>query len=160
MKPFLKRRYQSFRQFYADLAFLFTHRHSIKKAMKGETLPADFRERIILAVTGVNQCRYCSYVHTRLALKTGISKNETDELLKGVFGEVPSEERIALAYAQHWAEQRGNPDPEVQATFESTYSPEQREAIYAVIRLINFNNLCGNTLDWILHTLSFGIFDC
>ena len=157
MATFTKRTYESFGQFWDDVRFLRTNRAAVQAAMNGKTLSPAFRERIILAVTAVNQCRYCSYVHTRAALKSGVSREEVDGLFAGAFDAEPEEERVALLFAQHWAETRGNPDPEMTDRLKETYPPETVEAIYAVMRMINLSNLFGNTVDRVLHVLSFGL---
>ena len=47
------------------------------------------REKVMLAVTSVNDCRYCSYVHTRLALANAVDLDELQQLLdSGTFGTV------------------------------------------------------------------------
>lgn len=157
MTAFTKRTYESFGQFRSDVRFLRENRNVVQAAMGGKTLSPAFRERIFLAVTAVNQCRYCSYVHTRAALKSGVSREEVEGLFAGTVDTEPEEERVALLYAQHWAETRGNPDPETLARLNETYPPETVEAIHAVMRMINLNNLCGNTFDRLLHTITFGI---
>jgi AhpD family alkylhydroperoxidase len=156
MAAFTKRTYKSFAQFWDDLLFLLKNRSAVKAAMGGKTLSPAFRERILMAVTSVNQCRYCSYVHTRSALKEGVSREELDGFLMGVFDGVPEKERAALLYAQHWVDMKGQPDPETEVKLKEAYPPETVAAIVAAIRMINLNNLCGNTLDLLLHTLSFG----
>ena len=151
MASFTKRTYTSFGQFWKDLCAL----RSAGKNMRGIS-PA-FRERLILAVTAVNQCRYCAFVHTRAALKSGVSKEEVTGLFSGVFENIPEAERVAVLYAQHWAETKGNPEADAVARLDEAYPPETVAAINATITLINFNNLCGNTFDRTLHLLSFGL---
>ena len=157
MTAFTKRTYGSFGQFWDDVRFLRTNRAAVQAAMSGKTVSPAFRERIILAVTAVNQCRYCSYVHTRAALKSGVSREEVENLFAGMFDAEPEEERVALLYAQHWAETRGHPDPEMTDRLKDSYPPETVEAIHGVIRMINLSNLFGNTVDRVLHALSFGL---
>ena len=77
--------------------------------VKGE-LPLDFQERIMLAVTSVNRCRYCTFVHTRAALAAGISPEDAAALLEGSVDAAPEDEATALLYAQHWAETDGKTD--------------------------------------------------
>jgi AhpD family alkylhydroperoxidase len=67
---FPRRFYTGLRPFLADVAWLFRHRAQLRLA---HTLIAPaFRERLMLAVTAVNCCRYCSFVHTRMALAAGM----------------------------------------------------------------------------------------
>ena len=48
-----------------------------------ELIPAAFRERLMMVVTEVNGCRYCSYFHARAALAAGVSQEELRSLLGG-----------------------------------------------------------------------------
>ena len=64
-------------------------------------------KRLMLAVTAVNGCRYCSYYHAQEALKAGLPDEELQMLLEGVVDDAPPEELPALLYAQHWAEAEG-----------------------------------------------------
>lgn len=117
-------------------------------------LDAKTRERVMLAVTSVNKCRYCSFVHTLLALKEGNSCAEIDELLAGAVDGVADEERDALLYAQHWADTGGNPDSEARDKLIATYGEAKARAIEGAIRAIMFGNYFGNTFDYLLYTAS------
>ena len=110
----------------------------------------------MLAVTAVEGCRYCSYFHTKLALKGGISREEINRLLSGEFENCPEEEILAVLYAQHWAESNAYPDQESVSKLKETYGLEKAEAINLMLRMIRLGNLMGNTLDYILFRLSFG----
>ena len=153
MAAFTKRTFGSFGQFWSDIRFLWSH----GKDLRGNIIAPAFRERLMLAVTAVNQCRYCSFVHTRVALKTGVSKEEVKGLFTSNFTDAPENERVALLYAQHWTETRGCPDAKTVEQLNAAYPPETVNAIQATIRLINFNNLFGNTFDCMLHKISFGL---
>jgi AhpD family alkylhydroperoxidase len=111
----------------------------------------------MLAVTQVNACRYCSYFHARQALSAGVTPDELNALLAGQAGlECPPEERLALLYAQHWAESDARPDPEAVDKFVAAYGQETAGAIHLVLRMIRMGNLAGNTGDYLLYRLSFG----
>lgn len=144
-------------QFWKDLRGLLKLRKELRGILKGKTISDAFRERLILAVTAVNKCRYCAFVHTRAALAAGVPKAEMDGLFSGEFADAPEEERVALLYAHHWAETKGNPDAETVERLNEAYPPETANAINATLLFINFNNLFGNTVDWLLHTLTFGM---
>ena len=69
-------------------------------------------ESISLAVTQVNGCKLCSYAHAKNALKAGMTEEEVEFLLSGGFDNAPKEQLEALLFAQHYAETKGNLDPE------------------------------------------------
>lgn len=151
MNPFPKRYYTSPRQLWNDVAFLLKHR----RYMRGRISHA-FRERLMMAVTAVNQCRYCAYFHSYVALASGIAPHEIEQLVRGEFTDAPVEEIPALVYAQHWAETNAQPDPAMRARFIATYGNDIAQAIELILRMIRIGNLLGNLGDYILYRLSFG----
>lgn len=156
MKKFNKRTYKSFTDFFKDIKFIFNNRAKLKELNSGEIIKEDFKERLMMAVTAVNGCRYCSYYHTRLALEAGISLEELDKLIDGSVKNSPEKERIALLYAQHWAEQAGQPDQDFTKKLIEHYGAQKADYIQLAIRTINFGNLTGNTFDYLLYKMSFG----
>jgi AhpD family alkylhydroperoxidase len=159
MNGFSRRFYQSPRQVWGDLKALLVSRRRIRALMRGESISPQFRERLMLAVTAVNGCRYCSFFHAEQALKAGLADGEIRDLCAGSVGHCPEDELAALLYAQHWAETGGQPDPEVRAQVRRLYGEEQAEAIELSVRLIQAGNLLGNTFDYILYTISLGRWD-
>jgi len=130
------------------------NREQIRAAM--HLIDAAFRERLMLAVTQVNECRYCSEYHTKQALKTGLSQDEVQELLDGVADQCPPEQLTAILYARYWAEAAGHPDPDIRQTLVETYGVAKAAAIEIILRMINVGNLSGNTFDSILYHISGG----
>lgn len=110
----------------------------------------------MLAVTAVNGCRYCSYYHTKQALKSGITAEEISSLLARDVADCPQDEAVAVAYAQHWAESNAHPDPEAVKTLQQTYGHEKTEAIHLILRMIRMANLLGNSWDYLIYRISFG----
>lgn len=153
---FNKRTYGSAREFFSDLCFPFRNRKRLGELKSRGLISPAFRERLMLAVTAVDGCRYCSYFHAGQALKNGISQEEIKQLLSGDVGGCPGEEGLALIYAQHWAESNAHPDPEAVRKLEETYGIEKAGAIHLVLRMIRLGNLSGNSLDYLLYRISFG----
>ena len=156
MKTFNRRFYHNMGDLWRDVRFPLQNRAQIRQAMQGDLVSFPFRERLMLAVTAVNGCRYCSYYHTQEALKAGLPEGELQKLLVGVVDDAPAEELPALLYAQHWAETDGEPQPAIRRKLVETYGPERAEAIETVLRMIRMGNLFGNTGDYWLYRLSFG----
>lgn len=155
MKKFNRRYYHSLGHFLRDVRFPLQNRAQIRRAMQGDQISFAFRERLMLAVTAVNECRYCSYYHAQEALKAGLPEDELQKLLAGELDGAPAEELPALLYAQHWAETDGEPETSVRQKLVETYGPEQAGSIETVLHMIRMGNLAGNTGDYWLYRLSF-----
>jgi len=155
-KSFNRRYYRSLREIIADTKKIFSQRTQIKALMRNELISDAFRERIMLAVTEVNGCRYCQYAHAKMALDSGLSQKEIDDLSAGVFHNCPPEEVPALLYAQHWAEENGQPSPETRQEVVDIYDESMVEAMELAMCMIRMGNLMGNTWDYVLFRLSFG----
>jgi len=106
-----------------------------------------FVERIMMAVTEVNGCRYCSYFHTQVALKEGLNRAEIDHLLSGCLEEAPEEEIPALYFAQHYADSGGLPSTHAIQCLQETYSIQKVKQIREYIRIIMIGNTWGNAFD-------------
>jgi AhpD family alkylhydroperoxidase len=153
---FNKRIYGSAKELVTDLCFPIKNRKRLGEVKKKGLLSPAFQERLMLAVTSVEGCRYCSYFHSKLALKGGVSQEEIGEILSGESEGCPVEEALAVLYAQHWAESNACPDQEAVNRLEETYGPEKAEAIHLMLRMIRLGNLLGNTWDYLLYCISFG----
>ncbi len=154
---FRSRYYSSPRIFWQDFLYVLSHRNQIKRAMQEEQISPAFRERLMIAVTEVNQCRYCRAFHIQRAYQAGLSKKEIDNYLSGVIPEdIPVEEKIAVCYAQHWAENDGQPDEEYENQIRESYGEEGFDSIQMILRMIRMGNLLGNTWDYFLFRISFG----
>jgi AhpD family alkylhydroperoxidase len=152
---FNRRTYRSLRELFSDLWFPIKNRKRLKEVMNSRLSPS-FQERLMLAVTAVEGCRYCSYFHAKQALKSGISPEEISRLLSGDVDNCPEDEAVAVIYAQHWAESDAHPDPEAERKLQQTYGVEEKEAIHLMLHMIRLGNLLGNTWDYLLYRISCG----
>jgi len=156
-QKFLRRIYASPGEFFDDFRYLRENRPMIRRAM-GELITPAFRERLMMVVTEVNGCRYCSYFHARNALMAGVSQEELRELLdRSIPKDTPAGELPALAYAQHWAESGAKPDQDAVRRLVEVYNPEKTAAIHIILRMIRVGNLLGNLGDYLLYRLTFGL---
>jgi AhpD family alkylhydroperoxidase len=153
---FNKRTYKSIKELFVDLFFPIKNMKRLREVKKRGLLSPAFQERLMLAVTAVNGCRYCSYFHTKQALKSGIPPPEISRLLSGDIDACPEDEAVAVIYAQHWAESDAHPDPEAFEGLQRAYGVEKTESIHLMLRMIRIGNLMGNTLDYLLYRISFG----
>jgi AhpD family alkylhydroperoxidase len=156
MRPFPRRCYRDPLAPLVDVARVLAHPVRALLVALGWRLGPAFRERLMLAVTEVNGCRYCTWVHARLALCAGLAAAEVAGLLGRELAGAPPEERAALLFARAWADSGGRPDSATRARLEAEYGADRALDIEVALRLIQVGNLWGNTLDCALHGLSRG----
>src|SRR4030042_948599 len=153
---FNKRTYKNVKDFFSDLCFPIRNRNRLREVRNKKLMSPAFRERLMLAGTAVNGCRYCSYFHARQALKSGITPEEKSQLLSGAVANCPEEEAAAVIYAQHWAESDAHLDPEAFRRLQQAYGVEKTEAIHLMLQMIRLGNLLGNSWDYLIYRISFG----
>lgn len=153
---FKKRKYRSIREFVADVWLLLRNGQQVLRIFRNQTVAPDFRERLMLAVIAVYGCRFCNWAHTREAFKSGISRDEIKSLLSGSVDDCPTEEAVAVMYAQHWADSDAKPTPESSRKLVDSYGPQKAQAVNLILRIIRVGNLTGNTWDYLLYRVSFG----
>lgn len=135
--------------FYRYLHDLLRHLPKTIRAMKADTIDKAWSERIMLAVTHVNDCPLCSYAHSKIALEEGMSEQEIRCMLSGEFSAVPAHQLESILFAQHYADSIGEPSQEALDRIMSTYTEQECRAILARIRIISFGNIYGYAL-WAL----------
>jgi len=151
--PAFAKRYFTLTTFAASARRLFAQADDLHGALTRPRLPRTLSEKIMLAVTRVNGCRYCSYAHARLALQAGVSEAELADLLAGEFDHIPPHEQTAILFAQHYAEQGDRYDAGAWQKLAETYGADAARDMLVHIRLITFANLYGNTFDALLERL-------
>lgn len=115
----------------------------MSKAKKNKELSPKFIERIMLAVTQVNDCAICSYAHSKMALERGMSNEEIHKMLSGIMDAVPTNELTAVMFAQHYADTRGNPSRESWQRIIEIYGVSKANGILGSIRTIMIGNTYG-----------------
>ncbi|BDZ68227.1 carboxymuconolactone decarboxylase family protein [Methanobacterium ferruginis] len=115
----------------------------MSRARKNHKLSSKFIERIMLAVTEVNECAICSYAHSKRALETGMTTEEIQKMLRGIIEDVPDDEVTAVMFAQHYADTRGNPTLESWQRLVEIYGISRAMGILGAIRIIMIGNTYG-----------------
>lgn len=114
-----------------------------KIGRKKEIISKKMTERIMLAVTAVNDCEMCSYGHTKMALNAGLSNDEIKAFLQGEFLEAPKEELKAIMFAQNYADEKTKIEQSVWNALLDEYKEEKSLAILGAIRMITMGNAYG-----------------
>lgn len=151
--PFRKRTYRDGHEIVAEFGVLWRHPERLAAIVRGSGLDRGFAERLMLAVTGVNGCRYCKQAHAWKAMRAGMPSEEVAALLEGELPEIRATEAPALAFAQHYADTGGLPEGAVFERLISTYGADTASEILTHIRIITLCNLAGNTFDALLSRL-------
>jgi AhpD family alkylhydroperoxidase len=123
-------------------------------ALRKPTTSRALQEQVMLAVTSVNDCRYCDWVHTGLALEEGVNIEELAGLLNHDAPQSPdTQEAVAILFAQHFADTLRQPSAQAQQRLADTFSDRQQQEILAFIHAIYFANLSGNSFDALIARL-------
>jgi len=140
-----RKRFYTLRTFFGDLRDLVAHIPALISTIRNKRVSRLFAEKIMLSIASVNECSYCSYLHTKTALKGGVSEKEINKLLTQEIGAFPEDESVAIAFAQHYAETGRKPDPEAERRFRNYYGSKVSLDIVNYIRIVNFFTMTGNT---------------
>ncbi len=124
---------------------------SLRKVPSSERISPQLSERLMLAVSGVNECVNCSYRHAKTALEKGVEQEEIDLLLSGNFEGLGREELPAVLFAQHYAETRGEVSDEAEEEVERLYGSGRVRHMKAYLEAVLFGNLCCNLVDLYEH---------
>jgi len=154
---FRKNYYRSWKSFWNDLRSLLSNRTRIKRAFRSDLVDQAFQERLMLAVTEVNQCRYCRTFHVQQARLAGLTAEEIKGFVGGELPEdLPAEQLQAVLYARAWAETDGQGEQVLDQKMIQTYGQTGFDDILILLRMIRMGNLLGNTWDHFLYRISFG----
>lgn len=145
-QTFQKRVYDE-KLFLEDLWFLTVNLPGLLSAINRWQQNWAFAEKIMLAVTSVNRCRYCTWLHTDLANAAGANDDELIRILEHETGNLAEHEKTAILYAYHYAETERNPSEQMKKKLTEQYGEKKAEDIHLFIRFIFFGNLSGNTFD-------------
>ncbi|MGA8219839.1 MAG: carboxymuconolactone decarboxylase family protein [Solirubrobacterales bacterium] len=119
------------------------------------TLDPQLRERVMVAVSRVNSCRGCTFVHERLASRAGVSPEDLEGIGLGDLGELDDRSRAAVVYATALAETRfrGPIPADLSAAVAGLLTPDELVAVDAVARGMAFANLSSNTAEALIERI-------
>jgi AhpD family alkylhydroperoxidase len=117
---------------------------------------AALREKIMLGVISINNCRLCEWGHTHWAMARGVPIDEVNKILGHDIESLQAgnlAEASAILFARHYAENLDRIDPESLANLRRFFSDAEVAEILAYVRSITLGSLTGNTFDAILGRL-------
>jgi len=102
--------------------------------------------KILIVTDAVNECKYCSWMDAKLAIKNGVSEEEVKNMLKLEFEtNVSDYELPALVFAQDYAENHGMVGADMLQTLTENYGEKLAKDLLLAIRAVTFGNLYFNT---------------
>ena len=120
------------------------------RALVRPMIPRALREKLMLEVTSVNECGYCQWGHTYLALAQGVPLEEINQIFSSQNEDLSARdagEAAAILFAQHYAECREDYDSGAMEDLRHYYTQAQATEILAYLRAITLGNLTGNSVD-------------
>jgi len=146
MKSRFSKRIFTAKSFIAELAFVIWHLPKIIYIFVSKKSPKHLLEKIVIVTDAVNGCIYCSWMDAKLAIKNGMSEDEVNGMLNLQFHtHVTDYDRVALLFAQHYAETSGHPDKEMAEKLNQVYGDKTASNIMLAIKAVTFGNMYFNT---------------
>lgn len=127
----------------------------LRSSKKERLMNKKLKEQIMLAITEVNGCAMCSYMHTKIALSAGMSREEIMEILDGNTSNIPVENAVAVVFAQDFAYSKEVLDPKSVARIVEEYGYKKAQLIVAACRVITMTNGMGISMDDLYHRIQF-----
>ena len=127
----------------------------LKTSKKHRIINKKFKERIMLAITEVNGCSMCSFVHTKIALSSGMSAEDIKKILDGDTSNIPVEDAVAVMFAQEFAYSKEHPSDESVLRIIKEYGIQKSELILAASNMITMTNGMGTSMDYFYSRLRF-----
>ena len=135
-----------------ELAGLTRHGRALAAVYLCGRLTAQERELVMVAVSRVNACQGCTFVHQRWALGAGVTDDELRALELGDLSGLDARSRAAVVYATARAEARFRRPPVdgVAEAAQANLTPREIAAVEAVARAMTLANLSVNTSEALL----------
>jgi len=110
-----------------------------------------FREELMLAVSRLNGCRYCSWGHHEWAQISGVSNQELAQLEQLDPSGFDRRKWVAISYARALVkEDFRRVQPELRRAVQHKYSPREIRQIELIANVMDVGNRTSNTFDAML----------
>ncbi|RDI63329.1 carboxymuconolactone decarboxylase family protein [Nocardia pseudobrasiliensis] len=143
-----RKRFYTLPQLVADMRVLAGRRADLRAIFEQQRMDPLLREQVTLAVSEVNGCGFCTYIHQETALAAGADIREL-AAFAGLDPETVDEDHvIAIMWAQSRAEAgMGEAGEHLERAVTQRFTAQQRRDLDTVIRWMTLSNLAGNTLE-------------
>jgi len=140
--------------FFGEMLSFAVQLPTIYKIWQKHEIEAGFREELMLAVSTLNDCKYCAWGHHEWANAAGVSEDELDHIEHGDPDGIERAKWVAISYVVAFvsAEYEDVPDDLVQE-MEANYTEHEIKEIELVARIMDIANRGANTWDAMLSRL-------
>jgi AhpD family alkylhydroperoxidase len=127
---------------------------TIYKIWQKHEIEAGFREELMLAVSKLNDCKYCAWGHHEWAHAAGIAEDELDHIEHGDSEGIDRAKWVAISYVVSLvsSEFKHVPDDLTQE-MQANYTENEIKEIILVARIMDIANRGANTWDAMLSRL-------
>ena len=127
----------------------------LRTSKKYKLMNKELKEQIMLAITEVNGCSMCSFVHTKIALSNGMDRYEINQILNGDISHISIENSVAVIFGQAFAYQKEKPSSDIINRIVEEYGLQKAELILAACNMITMTNGMGTSMDYLYERIKF-----
>jgi AhpD family alkylhydroperoxidase len=128
---------------------------TIYKIWQKHEIDAGFREELMLAVSKLNDCKYCAWGHHEWAHAAGISEDELDHIEHGDPEGINRAKWVAISYVVALVSSEYTHVPrELKREMQANYSKHEIKEIELVAKIMDVSNRGANTWDAMLSRLN------
>jgi AhpD family alkylhydroperoxidase len=128
---------------------------TIYRIWQKHEIDAGFREELMLAVSKLNDCKYCAWGHHEWAHAAGISEDELDHIEHGDPEGINRAKWVAISYVVALVSSEFKHVPrELNQQMLAHYSQHEIKEIDVVARIMDLGNRGANTFDAMLSRLN------
>lgn len=127
----------------------------LRSSRKTKLMNKKLKERIMLAITEVNGCELCSYIHTSIALKSGMTREQIKLILGGDTSNIPIEDAVAVMFGQEYAYSKENPSINSIDRLINDYGIQKANLVMAACHMITMTNGMGISMHLFLNRIKF-----
>ena len=111
-------------------------------------IEAGFREELMLAVSTLNDCKYCAWGHHEWAHAAGISEEELDHIEHGDPEGIDRAKWVAITYVVSFISlDKSNVPSELTQEMRANYSAREIKEIELIAKIMDVSNRAANTWD-------------
>jgi AhpD family alkylhydroperoxidase len=141
-------------QFVRSAGSLATEAGTIYRIWARHEVDPGFREELMLAVSKLNDCRFCTWGHHEWAQMNGISNEELARLEQLDPTGFDRRKWLAITYVRALVQQDfRRVQPELRRAMQHKYSPREIREIELIAKVMDIGNRGANTFDAMLSRL-------